>query len=102
MPGTSGTVRGMRQFHRRSHPCACPGEEGILVFAHEQEGSGHVVVLHRADIIVQQGQRVTRLDEEVIVDAVVLVVVDDGGKVAGEELGQENVLTLEAGSISNP
>ena len=61
-----------------------------------------MVVLHRADIIVQQGQRVTRLDEEVIVDAVVLVVVDDGGKVAGEELGQENVLTLEAGSISNP
>ena len=89
----------MRQFHCRSYPCAGPGEKGILVLAHEQEGSGHMMVLHRADVVVQQGQRVARLDEEVVVDAVVLVVVDNGGQVAGEELGQENVLTLQAGSM---
>ena len=46
------------------------------------------MVLHRAGIIVQQGQWVARLDEEVVVDAPVLEVVDDGGQVAGKELGE--------------
>ena len=54
-----------------------------------------MVVLHGAGIVVQQGQRVARLDEEVVVDAPVLVVVDDGGQVAGNELGEvQAVVTL--------
>ena len=62
--------------------------------SHQQEGGRNVVVLHRACIVVQQSQRVTGLDQEVVVHASVLVVVDDSGEVAGKKLGEEYRLSL--------
>ena len=59
-----------------------------MILAHEPGRRSQVVVLHWAGIVVQQSQRVARLDEEVVVDAPVLEVVDDGGQVAGKELGE--------------
>ena len=50
-------------------PVASCGKECIWLLVHEREGGGHVVVLQRAGVVVQQGQRVARADEEVIVDA---------------------------------
>ena len=52
------------------------------------------MVLHRAHVIVQQRQGVACLDQKVIVHTSVLVVVDDGGKVAAKELHVEHVFSL--------
>ncbi len=56
-----------------------------------------MMVLHWACIVVQQSQRVAGLDQEVIVHASVLVVVDDGGKVTREKLALDEVVTLGKG-----
>ena len=50
-------------------PIGSLGEESVRLLAHEREGGGQVVVLHRAGVVVQQGQRVVRADEEVVGDA---------------------------------
>lgn len=45
------------------------------------------MVLHRRAVVVENGKGVARSDQIVIVDALVLVVMDDGREVAGEEGG---------------
>ena len=55
-----------------------------------------MVILHRAGIVVQQRQRVAGLDQEVIVHASMLIVVDDGRQVTSQQLGQEQVITLSS------
>ena len=53
----------------------------------QQAGScGTVVILQRGLVVVPNGQRVSGLDEEVVVHAAVLVVVRDGRPVRRHEL----------------
>jgi hypothetical protein len=56
-----------------------------------------MMVLHGAHIIVQQGQGVTGLDQEVVVYSPVLVVVDDCRQIAYEKLGACERFKLKGG-----
>ena len=53
-----------------------------------------MMALHRAGIVVQQRERIACLDQEVVVHASVLVVMDDGREVTSQQLGQEQVSAL--------
>ena len=49
-----------------------------MLILHKGESGSHMVALHRTCVIVKGGQRVAGLDQKVVVDATVLIVVDDG------------------------
>lgn len=57
------------------------GKIRVLRLAQQTESGGAMVVLQRGCVIVGDGQRVPRLDQEVIVDPSMLVVVHQGGPV---------------------
>lgn len=53
-------------------------DELVLILEQQASSCSHVVVLQRGLVIVSDGQRVSCLDQEVIVQTTMLVVVRDG------------------------
>ena len=58
--------------------------EAVGRAAHEREGGGQVVVLHRCSVIVSQRERVAAVHKEFVRSAAVLNVMDYLGKKSGE------------------
>ncbi len=72
----------------------------ILRLEHQPGGGGHVMILQWGLVIVGDCQRVARLDEEVVVEAAVLVVVHHGRPIGGHLLLPVHGATLQHTAVA--